>query len=123
MKGSILLVSFLLSFNLYADFICDMAEGGVDVAVEVVSTSLKCKNEEVVRDDLSALINLERLCSKELEKDISSPVMCAVIAKTTARFLVTKIPQSWECDEKVSVKHFDKMIYNTCITVTRTQIL
>ena len=117
MKISILLITFFLSYNLHAGFVCNMAKKGIEVATEVVAMNLKCEREEAIHEDLAKLIKLEEICVEDMIQSTTSPVMCSVIAKSASSFIVTKIPEGWECDERVSRKRLDKIIYTACTTL------
>jgi len=113
----ITLLSFLFSFNLYAGFGCDIAETGAQVASELIVKNFRCENETQVLEDIEKLIRLERICNEKFVEKINSPVICAVVAKSTAAYVAQKIPEQWECDERTSRDFVDRAIYKACISI------
>ena len=118
MKAVVILFGMLLSFQVFAGFACDLAERGVEVTTQFIASKFECKNDTQIKEDIGLLIQIDQLCEENRVEYMQSPVMCTIIAKSTAIYVASKIPEAWECNERVSTQYLDRMIYNVCLKAT-----
>jgi len=119
MKKILAIVVLTMTFNTQASLICDVAEKGIELASEKISTSFKCESPETILEDLRAITKIEERCSSDDSSISESILTCKILAKSAAYVLADKVPTEWECDAEQTEETIGNIIFKACQVVAK----
>ncbi|OIQ20473.1 MAG: hypothetical protein BM556_00595 [Bacteriovorax sp. MedPE-SWde] len=109
-----IILACVLTFSAQASLMCTVAEKGIEVATETISTSLKCENPEAILADLREVTKIEEKCPSSDLSIFESFLTCKLISKGAATVIVERIPAEWECDADHSEDTIEKIVFQSC---------
>lgn len=101
---------------------CFIQDQAVNLAADVVASTLECSGKEAIKTDLTEVIGKLGLCKASYETGALADAMCPLVVSAVVGFTKEKvIPSAWQCSAAGATGKLSDALLSACKAIPVSQ--